>query len=223
MKLVLLHSPLVGPGTWRLLAPALEARGYDVVVPDCGAAMRGAGPYYPALVRAAVAGLDAAETVVFVAHSGAGALIPAVSEGRNACAVFVDALLPYPGRCWFDSASEQLNIRIRDLAQGGLVPPWHRWWPKGAIQGLLGSHYESFAEELAPTPLAFFSEIAPAVAALPACAYLQLSDACAADADEAQTRGWPTRRMTLNHLAVLTHYGAVGAAVDDLVRTIRPG
>lgn len=32
--IVLVHSPLVGPGTWRKLTPLLEARGHSVLVPD---------------------------------------------------------------------------------------------------------------------------------------------------------------------------------------------
>ena len=34
MRFVLLHSPLVGPATWRWVAEALRASGHHVAVPD---------------------------------------------------------------------------------------------------------------------------------------------------------------------------------------------
>jgi hypothetical protein len=49
------------------------------------------------------------------------------------------------------------------------------------------------------------------------CAYLQLSAACSAQADEAERRGWPVRRLDLNHLAVLTHAAVVEAKLVELL------
>jgi len=53
VKLVLLHSPLVGPGSWDALAPVLRQRGHDIAVPDLSAIMQGSPPFYPKLAAQA--------------------------------------------------------------------------------------------------------------------------------------------------------------------------
>ena len=65
-------------------------------------------PYYPKYAMAAAAAVDGtSDPVVVVGHSAAGALLPAIAEAvgdRTRGAVFVDAMLPQPGRSWFDTA-----------------------------------------------------------------------------------------------------------------------
>lgn len=226
MRLVLLHSPLVGPSTWKHLTPALEALGHAVVVPDYAAVMRGDGPFYPAIIetiRTAVGGTTSTPTA-FVAHSGAGALIPYVLNTVRDFAIFVDALLPHPGRSWFDTAPPALKERLTGLAQNGRVLPWHLWWPKGAIEALLGSRtlFDEFTAEAHDLSLAYFTEAAPADASLPAsrCAFLQTSEAYGLEADTVEAQGWLTRRLSLNHLAVLTNPNDVGVALNDIVTVL---
>ena len=74
VKLVLLHSPLVGPGTWRSLAPLLRAQGHEVVIAEFAADMAGDPPYYAKLVRTARALLapERNASALLVVHSGAG-------------------------------------------------------------------------------------------------------------------------------------------------------
>jgi hypothetical protein len=220
MRIVLIHSPLVGPNTWQQLVPVLRAAGHDVVVPDLRPAMEGDGPYYPALtasVREALRGIPA-EPAVFVAHSGAGALVPyVVADGF---AIFLDALLPHPGLCWFDTAPEVLRTQLLASVRNGRVPPWQRWWPKGALEALLGDAYAGFISELRDLPLGYFEEPAPEDAqplAPERCAYLQLSPSYDAEIAEARMRGWHTQSLSLNHLAVLTHAEEVGRALDALI------
>jgi alpha/beta hydrolase family protein len=227
VKLVLLHSPLAGPGSWRALAPLLRARGFDVDIPDYSDVMAGNPPYYSTIatiVCAAIANTNPTDTIL-VAHSGAGALIPAIAEGGLASgAIFMDALLPHPGRSWFATAPDALKSRLIHLARDGRVPPWHRWWPKGAIEPLFNDPvaYERFASELNDLPLVYFDEPAPTIE-LPqalACAYLQLGAGYEAEAGVAEKRGWPVVRLSLHHLAMLTHAEEVAAQVELLVRSL---
>ena len=85
--------------------------------------MTGPAPHIPAIAGIAVAALGAFDQpVTLVAHSGAGALVPAVVAavpGAVGSVVFVDATLPYPGRTWFDSAPVELVDRLRELAGEG--------------------------------------------------------------------------------------------------------
>ena len=221
MKLVLLHSPLVGPGCWSALAPVLRARGHDVSAPDIAGLMQGLSPYYPRLAQAAAAAIS--EPSLLIVHSGAGALVPAVAtlapiEG----AIFVDALLPHPGRTWFDTAPEALNARLHSLARNGMLPPWHRWWPEDALRALLPAPgmFEAFAAELNPLPLAYFEEIAPDFALRTPSAYLQIGPTNAAEADWALAAGWPVSRLALHHLAMLTHPAEVAAEIERLARAL---
>src|SRR5665213_2887953 len=112
--LVLLHSPLVGPGAWSELAPLLRARGHSVTVPDYSAVMQGPQPYYYEKIVSAAAMMRPDEPVVFVAHSGAGALIPALATkpgGQISGAIFMTRcfhILAIPG-------SIQRRIRLRRI------------------------------------------------------------------------------------------------------------
>jgi hypothetical protein len=226
VNLALLHSPLVGPATWNRLAPLLRARGHAVAVPDLTPLMAAEGPYYAALAEgAASAVLD--DTIV-VAHSGAGALVPAIAalaEGRLRGAVFVDALLPHPGESWFAGVPPELGARLRGLAKAGKLPPWHAWWPKGAMEALLPDRAmgAAFLAEQGELPLAYFEEPAPALPLDLAFAYLQLSEAYATDAAGAAELGAPVQRLNLHHLAPMTHPDAVADGIERLVLTLGGG
>ena len=226
MKLVLLHSPLVGPGTWRYLAPALRARGFDIAVADFAAAMAGSGPYYPRLVQTVCACLERDVPAILVVHSGAGSLVPSVAaSGRVSGAIFVDALMPHPGRSWFETVPQSLKSWLKNLARDGRMPPWQRWWPDGAIRALFGDEttYAQFVSELKEIPLVYLEEPAPDIALGEkiAAAYLQLSPGTAAAT--AERLGWPVKRLALHHLALLTHPEEVADEISDLVRSSESG
>ena len=217
MRLVLLNSPLVGPATWVSLAPLLRARGHAVAVPDLTPLMRGEAPFYPALAEAAAAAVP--DDAILVVHSGAGALVPAIAAlAPLRGAVFVDALLPHPGTSWFAGVPEPLGARLRGLAKDGKLPPWHAWWPKGAMEALLPDRTlgVAFIAEQSEVPLAYLDEIAPAIALTTPCAYLQLSAAYKDDADAVEAAGWPVARLDLHHLAMLTDPDAVAAQIERL-------
>src|SRR5881628_3773919 len=91
--LVLIHSPLVGPLTWQAVADELRDRGHGVVVPSLLGVFDASPPYYPRLAAEVADAIREVWTdgpVTLVAHSGAGALMPAVTEelgGRTHCAI----------------------------------------------------------------------------------------------------------------------------------------
>ncbi len=230
MKLVLLHSPLAVPALWETVAPDLRSRGHHVVVPDLTPSLSG-GPSYYARFADCVAGAIAPESgdTYLVAHSGAGALVPAI-EARTALAgtIFVDALLPHPGRAWFETVPPQLAARLRALAQDGRLPPWHRWWPEKTMAAVLPDaalRARIFAQ-LPEVPLAYLEERAPDAALAARAAYLQLSPGYHAEADQAAAAGWPVERMysqqmPLQHLAMLTHPQHVAEKIAGLASQLR--
>jgi pimeloyl-ACP methyl ester carboxylesterase len=230
--LVLIHSPLVGALSWQPSADRLRARGLTVVVPSLAGVFDAGPPYYPKLaarvaetVRAGVA----ARPLVLVGHSGAGALLPSVAAALAdgvAAAVFVDAILPHPGATWFETAPPRLGEHLRSLAQEGWLPPWDRWFPPGTLDPLLADPAlrRRFLAELPRVPLAYFEERAPAIGdRLPRQAYLQLSEPYGQAADEAERRGWPTRRESADHLAMLTHPELVVGHLVRLLSDVMPG
>ncbi len=162
--------------------------------------------------------------MVLVGHSGAGALLPAVAAalpGRVRAALFVDALLPHPGRSWFDTAAPELREQLRSLAREGRLPPWHEWFPAGAVAGLLpdATVRERFLAEVPELPLAYFEERAPEVPDWsPArCGYVRLSEAYDREAGDAAALGWPVYREDADHLAMLTRPAAVAELLGRLV------
>ena len=220
MKLVLLHSPLTGPATWRQLVPLLEARGHDVCVPDYRSALAGSPPYYDQITRSIAC--QAGESSVLIVHSGAGALVPVLTSILPLrAAIFVDALLPHPDGAWFDTISPEMRVKLMGLARDGRLPRWIDWWPKGAIAAMLGDSvlYAQFADELTAPPLAYFQEKAPSIdmPASLACGYLQLSAGYDAEALRAERHGWPLHRLALHHLATMTDCEAVADALCDLL------
>jgi hypothetical protein len=221
-RFVLLHSPLLGPLTWQAAAGELARRGHVVDAPAWPPLSGIAERFYGALADNVAATLAAsADKLVLVAHSGAGALLPAVADrlgGRVAGAIFADAILPHPGRSWFDTAPAEMRERLRAGALMGELPSWDEWWPPGALERLVPDPdlREALVAELEPLPLAYFEEEAPS-APLPApAAYLQLSGAYDDESQVAARSGWPLVRLPLHHLAMLTNPEPVAAALESL-------
>src|SRR5918999_6262326 len=95
---VLVHSPLVGPTSWRPVAHELERRRRLAVVPSLLGVADAPAPQWrhvPEAVRAATSHLQV--PVVLVGHSGAGLLLPVIADALTldvATLVFVDSFLP---------------------------------------------------------------------------------------------------------------------------------
>ena len=77
VRFLLVHSPAVGPSTWRWVAEALRSRGHETTVPNLVAAATTGDPV--AFGRAAASALDTDEEVVVVGHSAAGAILPVIA------------------------------------------------------------------------------------------------------------------------------------------------
>ncbi|HXQ14538.1 MAG TPA: hypothetical protein VN814_07960 [Caulobacteraceae bacterium] len=156
-----------------------------------------------------------------VLHSGAGGFAPALaaSAARLTGFIFVDAVLPYPGRCWRETAPE-LARRLAGLTTDSLLPPWNQWFGHDPTPQLLpdGATRDAFISDLPRVPLAFLEAVCPDQRQwerLPAV-YLQLSKAYAFETAEAERRGWPVRRAALHHLAMVSDPDKVAALLIDL-------
>jgi hypothetical protein len=85
---VLIHSPLVGPLTWSLVAAELRRRAIEVVTPTLRQWEDSAEPYWQQHARAVASALRVVapdRAPVLAGHSGAGPLLPAIRReaGRS--------------------------------------------------------------------------------------------------------------------------------------------
>lgn len=222
--MLLVHSPLVGCGTWEPVARDLAGDGYAVALPDLAGAVAAGPPYHLRQARV-IAGSAGDQPAVLVGHSRAGPLLAAagrmLGEGIRGY-VFVDARLPAPGRSWMETVQPGLAARLREMADPrGWLPPWPQWWGEEDLAALLPDPgvRRSFAGGCPRLPLALVEEAYPLAPGWPdaPCGYLQLSEAYADEAARARGLGWPVSRQLSHHLALLTEPGQVARELRKLI------
>lgn len=226
-KLLLVHSPLVGCGTWDLVAADLARRGYEVGVPDLADAVV-AGPPYCLRQAEVVASSAFGQPAILIGHSGAGPVLAAAAAitGQVRGYLFVDAGLPVPGQTWMDTVPPDLAAQVRGMADArGWLPPWPQWWGDEVLAGLLPDPEarRRFTAGCPRLPLAMFEEVHPPAPRWPdaPAAYLQLSEAYEDQAARARGLGWPVARQLSHHLALLTEPGLVAGSVHELLGRLR--
>ena len=223
-RLLLVHSPLVGCGTWEPVADVLAADGYAVTVPDLAGAVA-AGPPYHLRQAQVIADCAAGQPAILIGHSRAGPLLATagtmLGEGVRGY-VFVDTRLPAPGRSWMETVQPGLAARLRDMADPkGWLPPWPQWWGEEELAALIPDPVvrQHFAAGCPRLPMAMFEETYPPAPGWPDTpgSYLQLSEAYEGDAARARELGWPVRQQLSHHLALLTEPGHVACGIRELI------
>ena|SRR5437870_3648237 len=195
---VLVASPFTGPFAWTRVAALLREQG----------------------IRVAVYGADEPiePPIVLVGHSGAGAHLPAIASRLPGVerAVFVDALLPHPGRSWAQTVPDAFVARLEALAVDGRLPPWPEWWGEEAMRELVPDDAlrARFVQECPAVSVAAIHEVMPEVPEPPA-SFVQLSAAYEPETVAARARGWPTIVLDSQHLGLLTDPEMI---VDALLR-----
>jgi pimeloyl-ACP methyl ester carboxylesterase len=223
-RLVLVHSPLVGSGTWEPVARDLTAAGYAVAVPDLAGAVAAGPPYHLRQARL-IADSAAGQPAILIGHSRAGPLLATAGTmlGEKVRGyVFVDARLPAPGHSWMATVAPGLAAWLRERADPqGRLPPWPQWWGEEELAALLPDPAvrQRFAAGCPRLPLAMFTEVHPPAPGWPAgpVGYLQLSEAYDHEAARARELGWPVRQQLSHHLALLTDPGQVAREVRRLL------
>lgn len=228
--IVLIHSPNLGPGSWRPVADELSRAGHRVVVPSLAGFAEDGPPYVPRLVRLAAEQVPTGPPgeIILVPHSGAGVFVPHLVRAvgaREATAVFADAALPRRPGASTVVEGEFLPF-LRELASGGVVPPWPQWWPGEDLSPLFPDEAtrQAVTSEAGALPLRFFEETLPALPeGWPPCraAYLVFSEAYRQEADQAARAGWPVRELPGEHLHMLVSPGQVAAGIISLAAEAR--
>ncbi len=224
----LIHSPLVGPATWQPVAEALRQRGAAVAVPQVAALPGSPRPYWQQHAESAAAGLRRLPArPVLVAHSGAGALLPAIRRSLDqpaAAYLFVDAGLPAAGSrlANFGDAAMAAGLR-QHLGAGGRWPEWTDEQLRVVVPD--DTRRARLLAGLQPQPLAFWDEPLPAPAGWPdaPCGYLRFSPVYAADAERARSLGWPVRAIDAGHFHMLVDPAAVAETLWDMAQGLLSG
>jgi hypothetical protein len=222
---VLVHAPVLGPGSWAMVAGELARRGHQVTVLSLAGFTEGRPPYVPRLVRRATEQIaeEAGPDAVLVVHSGAGVFAPYLAEaiaGRCQAVVFADAGLPPESGNAIVVEAEFLPF-LQGIAHDGVVPPWPRWWPDEDLSPLFPDEVtrENVLGEAHALPLAFFEEALPPVPTSwrsQARAYLRFSEGYREPARQAAARGWPVAELPGEHLHMLIDPLGVAAAITGL-------
>ncbi len=225
----LIHSPLVSPFSWAATAAALGRRGHAVLVPDLRDAP-GGGPYWQQHANSAAAGLSAAgdgplvlaAPLILAAHSGAGALLPAIRRalGRPVAAyVLVDAVMPGGGASRLEGfgTPEEIGAFRAHLEGGGMFPAWTEADLRTVVPE--AQSRARLVRELRPKGLDYWTEPIPAAEWWPDApgAYLRFTETYRADADRARALGWPVREMAGGHFQMMVEPEAVAEAMEAVL------
>jgi len=229
VRVLLVHSPLVGCASWDLVAADLAGWGYEVGVPDLTSTIA-AGPPYCSRQAEVIARSASGQPAILIGHSGAGPLLAAAGGliGQVGGYVFVDAGLPTPGQSWMETVPPDLAAQVRDMADAeGWLPPWPQWWGDEAMAELIPDPQarRRFAAGCPRLPLAMFEEVHPQAPAWPDApgAYLLLSEAYRDQEAKARELGWPVAEQMTHHLAILTEPGRIAGSLRELIGLVTQG
>lgn len=225
---VLIHSPLVGPLTWRLVAEEMQQRGVDVLVPILKDSPVSKEPFWKQhaeSVSSALAGIPKDTIITWVAHSGTGPLLPAIRQSMpnpvNAY-VFVDAGIPRAGATRLElMRSEDPHWAAdfqKELEQGARFPTWsfedlQEVIPDDALR-------RQMVAELQPRGLDFFTEPIPVFAGWPdaPCMYIQFSAPYDRPAAQARQFGWHASKLEAGHFHMLVEPAVVAEMLIEAVK-----
>src|SRR5689334_11720032 len=131
---VLIHSPLVGPLTWKLVADKMHQRHLDAIIPrleDSPDSKESFWKQHADSVTRSLKHIPADTPVTLVAHSGAGPLLPAIRRSIPNpvhAYVFVDAGLPDDDATRLDLMRSEESDWAQQfqayLEGGGRFPNW---------------------------------------------------------------------------------------------------
>ncbi|GAA3808009.1 hypothetical protein GCM10022226_30140 [Sphaerisporangium flaviroseum] len=225
---VLVHSPSVGPSTWRPVAEHLTAAGYQVRVPSLLHIGAGAPPFWPRVVNAVrddLRQVPAHNPVTLVAHSNAGLFLPVIRSGlahRVTNSIFVDAALPARSGATPVAPTELLEF-LRPMAVNGRLPRWTDWWDEADIAPMFTDPTvrQTVIEEQPTLPLSYYEQQIPVPDGWDdhPCSYLLFGPPYDDLSVEARERGWRVAHLPGAHLHQIIDPAGTARQLIELVTT----
>jgi hypothetical protein len=224
---VLIHSPLVGWLTWRLIADEMRKRGIEALLPDLEDSSDSKKPFWKQhaeSVSQGLAHLPSGTSLTLVAHSGAGPLLPAIRQllvNPIRAYIFVDAGIPRNGLSRLDLMKSEdpawADDFQKELERGERFPVWSF----DELQEVIPDETvrRQMVSELRPRGIDFFTEPIPVFEGWPdaPCAYIQLSATYKQPAALARREGWQTYRLEAGHFHMLVDPNAVTDLIVNAV------
>lgn len=229
--IVLLGGSGLGPWAWKRVRPILESRDFRVLTPQLRATGNDGTP------GAEVSLLDWVHDVIgflavhdlrdttLVAHSFAGyvaAGVLAAEAARIRTAVFLDAVLPEPGRSWFDAMGPDVERFMSGLAENSAIP----FFTREQLDQLYPGHGISTADwrwmrpQLRAQPLATYTQPAisePLNPAITRLAYVRSLRTSPPAADiSASTPGWTLSTLDTGHWPMITDPAGTAQVIEEL-------
>ncbi len=222
-RLLLVHSPLVGPSVWAPFADEAARRGASVYVPDLRRVAEADPPYWERFVATAVAaGESERQAISVVGHSGAGVYLPVIGERlrrRLRALVFIDA--PLPPRSGVHRTPDSMRTLLDANTEDGLLRTWWDWWPADLMERAVPDEVvrDALRADMPRVPRALYDEEVPVPAGWSewACGYIQLSASYADAVTEARRRAWPLVEHEAHHLGLVTDPAIVVDAVETIL------
>jgi hypothetical protein len=226
----LVHSPLVGPMTWKLVAQQMQQRNLDVIVPTLIDQFPSKQPYWKRHTESVfqeLSHIPRSQSVTLVGHSGAGPLLPVIRQSLAnpvSAYVFVDASVPRNGASRLDlMKAEDLEWAEQfqeELERGSRYPSWNfddlsEVIPDETLR-------RQMIAEIQPRVLPFFTESIPVFSGWPdaPCIYIRFSAPYQKVAARAQEDGWPTYELEVGHFHMLVDDVAVTALIVEAVNKL---
>jgi pimeloyl-ACP methyl ester carboxylesterase len=230
---VLLGGSGLGPWAWQRVTPILNAGRFRTLTPQ----LRATGDdTTPAAEVALVDWIDDItdfladhdlNDVTLVAHSFAGYVAAGVlarDATRIRKAVFLDAVLPQPGKSWFEGMGPGVEHYVTGLANDGSIP----WFTRDQLDqaypghGISDDDFAWMQSKLAPQPIATYAQSPsdePLSTTGAELAYVRClrTTPPASDISEASP-GWTFRTLDAGHWPMITHPEATARVIEELAR-----
>lgn len=227
---VLIHSPLVGPLTWTLVTREMKQGGLDVIVPVLNDSPESKDPYWKQhaeSVSRALAEISSRSSIILVAHSGAGPLLPAIRRliaNPIQAYVFMDAGIPRNSSSRLDlmaSEDPEWTERFQEQLERGEHYP--NWSSHDLREIIPDEHLRNqLVAEIRPRGLDFFSEPIPVFSEWPdaPCIYIRFSESYLQPAMYARQAGWLTYELVAGHFHMLVDAVAVANMIVESVNNL---
>ncbi|WP_275003528.1 alpha/beta fold hydrolase [Promicromonospora iranensis] len=227
--IVLIGGGGLGPWAWERVAPILNDHGLHTMTPQLRTtgddATSAAGVGLDDWVEDVSGALTGHRDATLVAHSFAGYVAAAVLERRPHSIrqlVLIDAVLPRPGKSWFDVMGSDVATFMTSLAHEGSIP----WFSREQLDQLYPDNsigdadFAWMQQHLTAQPIGTYTQPAinkPLSATDASVAYVRCLRTSPPAADvSAEQLGWRYRTLDAGHWPMITHPAETAHVIMDL-------
>ena len=227
--IVLIGGSGLGPWAWERVTPILHDHGFRTITPQLRTTGDDATPANAVSLDNWIEDIDEALSdqadATLVAHSFAGYVAAGVLERRPQSIrrlIFIDAVLPQPGRSWFDVMGAGVAGFMTSLANDGAIP----WFSRDQLDqlypdnGIGDADFAWMQQHLTAQPIGTYTQPAinePLSAAGVPVAYVRgLRTSPPVAEVSAEKLGWSYRTLDAGHWPMITHPAETACVTMEL-------